>query len=447
MAARAVAGEPQDAASEGMASTVIEERGPVPAPGAGDQAPDAATPAPQSKAAAAAPPPAVNGAAPTTPAAHDAGAEAVGADPVKPSETALGLPPLQIHAFGSQGAIKSTKNNYLVNSKRGSVEFTEAGINFTQILTDRLRWGTQLFVRQLGKDGDYRARVDWFYLDYRFADWLGLRAGRTKMPFGLYNDVSDVDAARVPVLLPQAVYPILNRDFLLALTGAELYGYLRLGGAGALEYRLYGGTLYVDTPVPPPGLTLLGFEVPYLVGGRLFWETPVDGLRVGGNAQWLRINETFGIPGMAGMPATPLEYDLPFFLWLASAEYAAHDLIVAGEYGRWRADLELTGAPTTQIVNERFYGMAAYRLTPWFMPGAYYSSLTTNIHVPNTRDNYQRDWALTLRFDINSFWLVKLEGHFINGTTDLSPALNGNTPLGSLPSNWLLFLAKTTVYF
>ena len=57
--------------------------------------------------------------------------------------------------------------------------------------------------------------------DYRFKDWLGIRAGRVKIPFGLYNDSSDVDSARVPILLPQSLYPTLNRDFLLAQTGGQ----------------------------------------------------------------------------------------------------------------------------------------------------------------------------------------------------------------------------------
>ena len=69
-----------------------------------------------------------------------------------------------------------------MNSKRGSFEFSEVGLNFTQPLTDRLRTGIQLFARQLGKVGDFSARMDWFYLDYRFADWFGIRAGRTRLP-------------------------------------------------------------------------------------------------------------------------------------------------------------------------------------------------------------------------------------------------------------------------
>ncbi len=358
------------------------------------------------------------------------------------------LPPTQIHAFVSQGYIRSTKNNYLVeDSTRGSFEFTEVGINFTQLLTDNLRTGIQVFARQLGKDGDFRARMDWFYLDYRFADWLGIRAGRTKIPFGLYNEVNDIDSARVPILLPQAAYPILNRNLLLAQTGAELYGYLGLDIAGGLEYRFYGGTLFADQPVLPAGTVLNKFEVPYLAGGRVMWETPV-GLRLGTSVQVLRFNlNATVVPGAAGAPATPLEEDVPFQLWLVSAEYALHDLLLAGEFGHWHADVDLTGAPQTSITNQRFYGMASYRASPWFAPGVYYSSLLSDIHKPLTRDNYQHDFAATLRFDINSYWLVKLEGHYIDGTADVSAALNGNATLEMLARQWFVFLVKTTAYF
>jgi hypothetical protein len=102
--------------------------------------------------------------------------------------------PVEIHGFVGQGFIATTANNYLADSKRGSFEFSEVGINFSKQLTDRMRIGVQLFTHDLGPVGNYRTRFDWFYLDYRFWDWLGVRAGRTKLPFGLYNEsIVDVE--------------------------------------------------------------------------------------------------------------------------------------------------------------------------------------------------------------------------------------------------------------
>src|SRR6195256_983148 len=162
------------------------------------------------------------------------------------------LPSLDVHGFISQGFLLTSANDYLAESSRGSFEFSEVGLNFTLPATDRLTLGVQIFSRKLGRLGDHRATFDWSYLDYHWRDWLGIRAGRVKLPFGLYNDISDVDSARTAVLLPQSIYPAQNRDFLLAQTGVEVYGYRDLGRAGGLDYRFYGGTIFLDVR-PQPG--------------------------------------------------------------------------------------------------------------------------------------------------------------------------------------------------
>jgi hypothetical protein len=378
--------------------------------------------------------------------------------PPPPEEFSLtGLPPLQIHGFASQGLIKTTKNNYLVkHSTRGSFEFTEAAINLTQSLTDRLRMGLQLFTSQIGSAGDFRVEADWYYLDYRFADWLGLRAGRTKVPFGLYNEINDIDAARVPILLPQAVYPLLSRDLLLAQTGLELYGYLRLGSAGGLEYRVYGGTLYAPAPPNSATLTVTDFSVPYTYGGRLMWETPLEGLRLGGSYLGLRADAAATIAASdPSMAASTLTQRLLFHLWIASAEFARDDLLLAAEFSRWIGRLDNTAQaamspPVTTRTDEtdtRYYGMAAYRVARWLMPGAYYAGVFHDRKDLAGRGRYQHDIAATLRFDLNSFWLVKVEGHYMLGTGDVTNDLNGGLTADMLAERWFVFLAKTTAYF
>ena len=381
--------------------------------------------------------------------------------------------PIEVHAFVSQGFIKTTSNNYLAaDSTRGSFEFSEVGINFSKQLTDRMRVGIQLFSHDLGPLGNYRTRFDWFYLDYRFWDWLGVRAGRTKLPFGLYNESSDVDAARVPVLLPQSVYPVTNREFLLAQTGGEAYGIVPLKSAGSLEYRLYGGTVFYDTA--DASSTLSNLKIPYIVGARVMWQPPVEGLQMGVSAQKLRIDADAILPAaqitqlqMTGqLPSdfsNPIKLQLPALLAVASVEYSAHDLLLALEYSRWQVTLKspvaLYSVPET--ISERFYLMGAYHVTSWFTPGLYYSVLFPNVDdrqghrpprnnmagMPLGRGAYQHDVALTLRYDLNQYWLLKLEGHFMHGTAGLSSALNDTRPLSTLTQDWGVFLVKTTAYF
>ena len=363
---------------------------------------------------------------------------------------------VEAHGFVSQGFIKSTDNNYLADSKRGSFEFTEVGINFTTQPTERLRLGTQLFSNKLGATGNFNVKADWFYVDYRWRDWFGIRAGRVKLPFGLYNDTSDIDAARVPVLLPQSVYPIANRDYLLAQTGLELYGYVDLRKGGALDYRLYGGTIYIPLTGQAPPVQVTDLSTQYVVGGRLMWDTPVEGLRVGGSLQILRLDfgATFTLPAAMPPPATmttAVTAAFPVVIWVSSLEYAAHDWLLAAEYSRWHAKVEDSSDPTllanAAAVSERAYAMTAYRVRRWLQPGVYYSLYFPNVDMRTGPAGVQHDASGTLRFDINDHWLVKVEGHYMHGTAALVPALNNGTPASALTEDWGVFFVKTTAYF
>jgi hypothetical protein len=156
------------------------------------------------------------------------------------------------------------------------------------------------------------------------------------------------------------------------------------------------------------------------------------------------------LAGKAGAPMGIAAVQLPVVLWVASVEYAGPRLLLASEYGRWHVKIDdqvPDVIPTSTTVSERFYVMGAYRLAPWFTPGAYYSVFFRDVNQRKGRQNFQHDAAATLRFDINPHWLVKLEGHYMRGTADLTSDLNSNTPLSQLDKLWKVLLLKTTVYF
>ena len=357
--------------------------------------------------------------------------------------------------------MKTTKNNYLANSQRGSFEFSEVGLNLTEHLTDDLRLGVQLFTYDLGPLGNYRTQFDWYYLDYKFRDWFGIRVGRTKIPFGLYNDSSDIDAARIPILLPQSIYPIDHRDYLLAQTGGEIYGNVALGALGSLEYRGYGGTIALQAPASTtPGITETNLTVPYIYGGRALWSPAINGLTLGASYQALRIDWDYQVAPqlisplqMAGLlPAgftgtLPVQFLIKF--WIASLEYQTGDFTFSSEYSRWIASF-VSDAPKLlpgHVVNERYYAMASYQVTPWFTPSAYYSVYFPDVTQRSRRANYQRDAALSFRYDLTAHWLLKVEGHYMNGTAALDPTLNGGQDVQTLNKDWAMLLVKSTAYF
>jgi hypothetical protein len=378
-------------------------------------------------------------------------------------ESFLDALPFDVHGFVSQGFIKSAENDYLAKSKRGSFEFSEVGLNVTKQITSELRAGMQFFAHDLGPTGNYQPQADWFYADYRFRDWVGIRIGRIKVPFGLYNELNDIDAARAPVLLPQSIYPTDHREFAFAQTGGELYGNVPLPGLGSLEYRLYGGTLSGSpgSSPPPPGITVSNVEMPYVVGGRVLWETPLEGLQAAFSLQQLQLDADYTLSpellaffkAVSFVPAdlvvpTPVKFKVT--RWVGSLSYSAHDLDLTLEYSRWLGEFDsrMPVLLPPHILNERYYAMASYRVTSWFTPSIYYSAYYPNILKRHQHAAYQHDLAVSARYDLTPNWLFKVEGHYMRGTAYLdNRGLNGGVEAKDLEPNWALFMIKSTVYF
>ena len=375
---------------------------------------------------------------------------------------------VDIHGFVSAGAFVSTANDYIGTSSRGSLQLFEAGINFSTEIVDRLRVGLQLYGRDEGTFKDLPPRLDWAFLDYRWKPWLGLRAGITKMPYGLYNEYEDADASRLSILLPQSVYPLRNRSALISQIGFDLYGNVGIGPAGELEYQAWLGTLDIPSnALILAGATLDSIDTKYVTGVQVFWHPPVDGLRVGGTFVRTSIDFNLTLDAaninaliMAGLEPPSYTGALvvsqrPGVIWIGSIEYVRGDWLFAGEYARWNTHQETSipaAIPTVDNDNERFYVMATRRLSRRFEVGGYYSHLyldpadrggTNAMKFPQSFYAWQRDLAATVRLDINDHWLWKLEGHFIDGTADLD-----TTTMNAMPTRyWGLFLVKTTVTF
>lgn len=352
---------------------------------------------------------------------------------------------LDTHVFLSQGLIYSRGANFLADSKDLSADFSEAGINFvSDVPDDNIKFGVQLFSRRLGPEGAFVTKFDWFYLDYTPLNWLGFKVGRIKLPFGLYNDSSDIDSARPFVLLPQSLYPIKNRNFLLAANGAELHGLIH-----SIEYAIYGGTIPLDTlSLATPGVIIEKIGTPYLIGARLMWDTPIPGLRLSASSQALKLNANLLIPLPTG--TTRLELRVPGVLWVGSAEYSMDDLKLAAEYSRWTTTIESNNDALVQSskkTSERFYVSASYYVTDWLEPGAYVAVSYADVDHREGRAAKQFDYAGVMRFNVNSYWLFKLEGHYMRGTLTLDPLLNDSITRTNLPNEWGVVLAKTTLFF
>ncbi|MBN1780362.1 hypothetical protein JW948_04495 [bacterium] len=401
---------------------------------------------------------------------------------------------IHIHGLIGQGYLKTTDNNYFMNTKDGSLEFNEIAVNFTVRLTPKLRGGLQLFSRDFGPNGNNDIFLDWGYLDYLWRDYLGLRAGKIKRPAGFYNTVRDMDALRTFVLLPQGVYNESMRDFTMSAQGASVYGNISLGLAGDLEYEAYYGVSNMDPDLTftkelflniaddmgkgisqqmaatggmPPGSVLSPrvvdpvLEMEHSEAVSVIWNTPLDGLRLGATRMLGKTSQsaTFDFRLLMGgttltQITVPFESSLKFNgLDTYSAEYIWKNLTLGGEYMVTDGEITTDGQVMGYRKEQAYYGQAAYRFTKWLEIGSYYS-----VTYPDSEDKegdrfkatgrpdylaWQKDMCLTLRFDLNERWLVKCETHFMDGAGQLSPTLNPD----GFKQNWQLYTVKTSIIF
>lgn len=380
---------------------------------------------------------------------------------------AFDMEDLEIHGFASTGYLRSTQNNYLLLSKEGSFEFNEAGLNVASSLTDNFRVGMQLFSRDQGEVGNNEVSVDWAFLDYQRNEAFGIRVGRIKTPLGLANETRDYDMLRASILLPQGTYNEYYREAAAAYQGAGLYGNVSLASAGRLRYDLYGGAMEVKTDgimskyIANVNMEVTSVNVDRMAGGQLRWHTPLRGLMLGSSfvQMRMRLDSESTLQPMY----TTLKMPEMRFLYFSTG-YTNGGWDLEAEYHQWKYDFSLDvdlsqlqqpNPPTLNdtVDREAYYVSLSYRFTDWLQTGAYYS-----VFYIDRRDHdgkglvaqgspdyaaWQKDLALSLRFDLSDYWLIKLETHFMDGYAlcDYSDNSDG------FKQNWMLFAVKTTVNF
>jgi hypothetical protein len=353
---------------------------------------------------------------------------------------------IQIHGYATQGFLYTTNNNILTTSSSdGSPAWTETVVNLSSQPSPKLRVAVQARYFLLGNFGN-TITLDFASADYKVNDYFGVRFGKVKTPFGLFNEVQDIDPAYMWSLLPQSIYPIASRNSVLANYGGVVYGTLKLGPKlGKLEYRGWGGQMSLGSNdgyflarrelgiVFPNGLSTV------VTGATLHWKMPLPGLMIGAsisrlNATTLALTDT--IPGYGtfnGAAATNRDYIPDLF-----ASYEKKKLVVAGEYSRTpsNATIQVPGlfSQPSRTDYRAWFAMASYKLTDKLTAGLYDSQFVDHQAALGLA-RYSKDWAISGRYDFNQFLYAKAEQHFVEGTAlsyDTAHNPNGLKPTTKL---------------
>lgn len=389
---------------------------------------------------------------------------------------------VDIHGFVSQGLLVSNKNTFLAdNSRDGSLELREVGINFQKEVGNRIRVGAQILSRDVGVYGNNKVVLDWAYGEFKIHDMLRLSAGRVKNQLGFYTDVQDFDFLTPWALLPSYFYNKGLRSLSANTDGIKVSGNIDIKKGGSFDYSFTYGFIDLgkETDIEAYGKTL-GVELTNTslkstFVTHLMYNAPIDGLKLNLSHVFLNKLSYKDVPKGTNpfngntITADAIQNNHWFF---AGVQYQHSYFDIIAEYHLRYAKGEITVnnmpiSPTIQSMTvemasdtaSRHGGYIGANIKPvdWFNFGGYYQMYWHDTHISDNEggntnpvitevgetSNINNDAAITASFNILGNFVIKLEGHFVKGTAMLSAEQN---PEG-LKDTWQYGVAKLTYNF
>ena len=366
---------------------------------------------------------------------------------------------VQVHGFASQAMFLTSGNNMFGPSiSNPGFDFTELGINGSWLPLPNLRLSMQILSRRDGAWSNGSPVIDFGLIDYGFYfsnDYrLGVRAGRVRQPYGLYNDTRDVAFTRPSILLPQSIYYEGTRDFTISADGLLVYGEVRKPW-GNLNLELFGGYARTDNKETQYSFIQQNYygtlaSDPDFVG-RLSYETYDGALRLALSGAHTSMRYK---PNLAGdtLPRGNIGFD-PI---VVSAQYNTENWTFSSEYSYNFSSYSGFGPGYDSSTNgESYYFQSAYRFAPkWELMGryeAYYintqdesgKAFQQNYGLP-AYTQFAKIWTIGLRHDITPWMMVRAEYNYTNGTALLTPQsvldpLTGNPDYSKSVQYWNTF--------
>lgn len=363
----------------------------------------------------------------------------------------------QLHGFLTQGLVASTGNNFYGDSRRNvSLDFREIGLNGSYHITPGIQLSAQIISRRTGEMDDSP-----LWLDYAFADIslmqqetskLGIRLGRMKNPYGLYNDTRDVAFTRPGIITPQSIYFDHSRKLSLSGDGIHLYGTLQAPG-GNLDAIF--GIAQLPTNDPSGKSVLIGSNANGefdsdrpSVGFRVLYETDNGHWR--GGITYMSMRTKY--QAAANDPYASRKIDLEPIIF--SLQYLDEQWTLTGEYTQFRTAITQTQATVFHGISDGWYLQGQYRFKPQWELLLRYETATSDKNDPDGKNfaaqypgqpafsRYTHDWIAGLRYDVNSSFMLRAEIHHVKGSNWLSH-LENPVP-AEIVRNWnmLMFLGS-----
>lgn len=370
---------------------------------------------------------------------------------------------IQVHGFFSQGYFLTSENNLFGDSdSRGNFDFTEVGVNASWAPTANLRLAAQALFRRAGVGHEHDLTLDFGLLDYSIVSTvdthLGVRLGRFKNPYGLYNDTRDVIFTRPTILLPQSIYLERTRNLSLSADGGMIYG----------EHHTEQGNLSLEIGIGYPRAddfdTELGIlsddypghfksELSYI--GRLGYDLEESKYRIIISTAhvYVRYNPKLPYPNDDLFPGKDIFKPVIF-----SLQYNGEKLSLTSEYAI--RTIQETGLFSSnnefEVIGESYYLQAQYRFGQDWQAVVRYDALYNNRNDKKGKKyqaltgnpdftQFAEDWTIGLRYNLSPSFLIAAEYHNVDGTAWLP--IQDNPDPSDLERRWHLFALMVAFRF
>ncbi|MFZ5594290.1 MAG: hypothetical protein ACOY4D_08535 [Pseudomonadota bacterium] len=318
---------------------------------------------------------------------------------------------LSIYGYGHQAYLRASDNAYLEADKKGDLSYGALALVFAATLDDKTKvWASLHNTLE-------RTLIDWVYVNRQMSAGLSLRAGQVKLPLGLYNEIRDIKYLHLSTLAP-ALYQEATRIADEAYRGIGL-NYNHDIGVGSLSWDGYVGQI-VNLEVVSG---MAGEKMRRLVGGRVTYSTPVDGLRFMVSAYDGKVEKMGGLEDGRRT-------------WIVSADYKANNLDLKAEY----APMKFFG-----MKSKTYYAQAGYTLAEKWTPFARYDYVTTDSTQSDVPSFYQKTASLGVGYRFSDNIGFRLENHWSRGYA--LPVASGEIVAGAGKNNWNMFAASINFIF
>jgi hypothetical protein len=171
----------------------------------------------------------------------------------------------------------------------------------------------------------------------------------------------------------------------------------------------------------------------------------------------LDVDVALEIPtGNPAMPTisqnVPIHYELDVFRYSTGfyGQYNWNRIKLTGEYRTIDMTQEVDGEELSKSTSEYYYGQIDIQVLDKLAFATYYDVTYPDVddkegqsRSSNKFLSWQKDLDVSLRYDITTNWLAKVDVHFMNGLTSIV----GTSDVQNPQEDWMMFVFKNTFFF